>query len=111
MRHVEEALKNMKEKGGDNCKFISIANCEDVKGVAPIVSFKIQSDPVLEVGINGCQACDMLEYVLRLIQSFNDKFPCRENAITITKIQEALMWQDQRTKDREQRNVEGKNEK
>lgn len=35
------------------------------------------------------------------------KFSCRENAIAITKLQEALHWLEHRTKDREKRKVEG----
>lgn len=35
------------------------------------------------------------------------RFSCRENAIAITKIEEALMWLDKRTRDREARQVEG----
>jgi hypothetical protein len=36
------------------------------------------------------------------------KFPCRENAIAITKLDEALLWLNKRTSDRVKRNVEGK---
>jgi hypothetical protein len=109
MRHVEKARLKMLENGNSNTAFIAIENLEDVKGVAPIVSFTIQSDPIKEVGVNGCQALDMLEYVKCLFQSLNDAFPCRENALTITKIEEAIHWQDARTKDRMKRNVEGEN--
>lgn len=35
------------------------------------------------------------------------KFACRENAIAITKLDEALLWLDKRTRDREARQVEG----
>jgi hypothetical protein len=35
------------------------------------------------------------------------KFKCRENAIAITKLEEALLWLNKRTADREKRNVEG----
>lgn len=35
------------------------------------------------------------------------KFKCRENALAITKIEEALHWLDHRTKAREARKVEG----
>lgn len=35
------------------------------------------------------------------------KFSCRENSIAITKLDEALLWLDKRTKDREARGVEG----
>ena len=111
MRHVEKAY----EKYCDNqfpkvpTAFIEIENCEDVKGVTPIVKFTIQSDPISEVGVNGCQAVDMLEYTKCLFESLNDVFPCRENALTITKLDEALHWQTARTRDRFIRSVEGVN--
>lgn len=37
------------------------------------------------------------------------KFACRENAIAITKLEEALMWLEERTREREERRVEGTN--
>ena len=111
MRHVEKALVKLKEQepAREFDSFIQIENAEDVKGVAPIVKFTIQSDPIGEVGINGVQALDMLEYTKCLFQSLNDAFPCRENALTITKIEEAIHWQEARTKDRLRRAVEGSN--
>ena len=112
MRHVEKALRLLIDTNTNvSEQFISIENNEDVKGVAPIVKFTIQSDPISEVGVNGVQAVDMLEYAKCLFQSLNDAFPCRENALTITKIEEAIHWQEARTKDRLRRAVEGKNEK
>ena len=110
MRHVEKALRVLIDTSSNvPGQFISIENLEDVKGIAPVVKFTVQSDPISEVGVNGCQAVDMLEYVKCLFQSLNDAFPCRENALTITKIEEAIHWQEARTKDRMRRNVEGKN--
>lgn len=38
------------------------------------------------------------------------RFSCRENAIAITKLEEALMWLQKRTEDREARAVEGTHE-
>lgn len=38
------------------------------------------------------------------------KFRCRENALAITKLQEALHWLDHRTRDRERLGVEGTHE-
>jgi hypothetical protein len=107
MRHVEKALLKMYPNGGS--EFIKLQNIADVKGVAPIVSFILQSDPVKEVGVNGCQALDMLVYTKCLFESLNEAFPCRENSLTITKIEEAIHWQHARTRDREKRNVEGEN--
>lgn len=49
---------------------------------------------------------------LRFYQSAsNGKFACRENAIALTKLEEALMWLEKRTTDREARAVEGTHER
>ena len=112
MRHVEKALNKFNEEYcGEikETKFINLENVEDTKGVSPIVSFTLQSDPIGEVGINGVQVLDILKYSKNLFESLNEAFPCRENALTITKIEEAIHWQEARTKDRERRGVEGKN--
>ena len=111
MRHVVKAWQEMPMDENSSKFFIEIENSEDVKGVPPIVKFKLQSDPISEVGVNGCQALDMLIYVKHLFASLNEVFPCRENALTITKIEEAIHWQDARTKDRQRRQVEGTNQK
>jgi len=115
MRHVVKAWEKMYlpvTEGTKGGKFsIEIENSEDIKGVAPVVKFTIQSDPISEVGINGCQAVDMLEYVKCLFESLNESFPCRENSLTITKIEEAIHWQEARTRDRQKRGVEGFNKK
>lgn len=74
------------------------------------VTFQIQDGPIGESGVNGCQATDMLIFVKELYKSLNNKFACRENALTITKLEEAIHWQEARTKDRENRGVEGKSE-
>jgi hypothetical protein len=109
MRHVEKALLKYNEENEKWTQFIKIENAEDVKGVAPVVKFTIQSDPISEVGVNGVQALDMLKYVKCLFESLNEAFPCRENALSITKIEEAIHWQDARTRDRQRRQVEGFN--
>lgn len=113
MRHVQKALVKYNDSLYPEIPglFIEVENAEDVKGVAPIVKFTIQSDPISEVGVNGVQAIDMLKYTKCLFESLNDVYFCRENAITITKLEEAIHWQEARTRDRQRRQVEGKNEK
>jgi len=75
------------------------------------ITFTIQDGPVKEAGINGCQIDDMIEVARDIITGFNAKFPCRENALIITKLDEALLWSLKRKLDREKRNVEGINQK
>jgi len=74
------------------------------------LSFTIQNGPVKENGVNGCQVNEVIEAAKIIIEGLNKSFPCRENAMVITKLDEALMWLDKRTKDREARGVEGKSE-
>lgn len=77
---------------------------------ADMISFKMMTKPASEGG-KGCQLTDLIEVALHQLKYLNGKFPCRENAITITKLEEALMWQRERTRNRVERGVEGKNEK
>lgn len=71
------------------------------------LSFTIQNGPIKEVGKNGCQVVDIIAVAKTIIEKLNQKFPCRENSVTLTKLDEALMWQEKRTKDRLSREVEG----
>ena len=71
------------------------------------LAFTIQNGPIKESGKNGCQVVDIIAVAKHMIEQLNAKFPCRENAMTITKLDEALMWQDKRTQDRVTRQVEG----
>lgn len=71
------------------------------------ISFNIQNGPIKEVGLNGCQVDTLIETAKVMIEGLNKKFPCRENAMVITKLDEALMWSNKRKQDREARGVEG----
>lgn len=73
------------------------------------LSFTIQNGPVKEHGVNGCQVDTIIEAAKLIIEGLNKNFPCRENAMVITKLDEALMWSKKRKDDREKRGVEGFN--
>ena len=51
---------------------------------------------------------EVLEVLIDRMNFLQSKFPCRENALVITKLEESLMWLNKRTQDRMKRNVEGK---
>lgn len=70
---------------------------------------KIQLGARNEVGWNGCQIDEIIEFAKDFIVGLNGEYPCRENAIAITKLEEALMWLYKRKQDRENRGVEGYN--
>lgn len=62
----------------------------------------------LETKNNGTTNEEVLEMLINRMQYLQDKFPCRENALVITKLEESLMWLNKRTQDRMKRGVEGK---
>ena len=62
-------------------------------------------------GINGISNEALLAIVEDRLAGFKKgPFSCRENAIALTKIQEAMMWLQRRTREREMRGVEGTQE-
>lgn len=109
MEHLDNAFNQLagKEIGNYNGLNYGFGNFVDVNDNK--VCFTIQNQPIKEVGVNGIQVTDMLEYCLEVYKSLNKAFPCRENSLTITHIEEALHWQEARTKDRLKRQVEGLN--
>ena len=73
------------------------------------LSFTLQNGPVKDHGVNGCQVDTVIEAAKLIIEGLNANFPCRENAMAITKLDEALLWLMKRKMDRESRGVEGHN--
>ena len=73
------------------------------------LSFTIQDGPIKESGINGCQVDTVIETAKTIIEGLNKNFPCHENEMVIEKLTEALMWIEERRKDRVKRGVEGFN--
>lgn len=58
--------------------------------------------------IPGILDLDLLHIVRDRIQTFQKgEFACRENALVLTKVEEAIMWSEARVKDRERRAVLG----
>lgn len=61
---------------------------------------------------NGAFVEDVIHAAKTRIEYYNDsQFKCRENAMAITKLDEALLWLNKRTLDREERGVEGTHER
>ena len=81
----------------------------EVCDLSPLFAeIKFQKGPVAESGKNGIFIEDLLQICRHRLQCFQaGDFACRENALALTKIEEALHWLDHRTKDRQRRNVEG----
>lgn len=69
-----------------------------------------QRGPVGEAGHNGVQNEQVIAVLVHRLGVLNKEFPCHENSLAITKLEEALMWLEKRTQGRRARGVEGKSE-
>jgi len=73
---------------------------------------EFQNGPIQEVGHNGFTHEALLAIVMDRLRCFQaGPHACRENALALTKVQEAMMWLNERTKGRVARGVEGTNQK
>lgn len=95
--------------GGANHEYmIRLDTTEATAGTFAWCSIKFQNGPILEVGVNGISNEALLAIVEDRLASFQEgPFACRENALALTKLQEAMMWLQWRTRGRIMRGVEG----
>ena len=95
---------------GGACHSYRISVDEETCVSSQVLEF--QNGPIQEVGVNGISIEALLAIVEDRLMGFNSgRFSCRENAVALTKVQEALMWLGKRTRDRLARGVEGTMEK
>lgn len=110
-----ETLAGIEEIGGFKVERVEWnhpkENFIEINDKENAITFKIQNGPIKENGVNGCQVDSVIEAAKLMIEGLNKKYPCRENAVAITKLDEALLWLMKRKIDREKRGVEGRNEK
>lgn len=67
-----------------------------------------QDGPIAEAGVNGVTHEALLAIIVDRLLSFQaGPYACRENALALTKLQEAQMWLLERTRGRMARGVEG----
>lgn len=71
-----------------------------------------QNGPINENGVNGVTQEVLLAIVIDRLRAFQaGQFACRENALALTKIEEAQHWLLHRTRQRMARGVEGTHQK
>ena len=69
-----------------------------------------QNGPIKEVGVNGVTHEALLAILIDRMRSFQEgPYKCRENAIALTHLEDALIWLQRRTVARIRRGVEGPN--
>jgi len=82
-----------------------------VNDEAGYIHIKFQCGPIKEHKVNGTSIENVLELLANRLRGFQKgPFRCRTNAVAITKIEEAMMWLEERTKTRISQGVEGTNQ-
>jgi hypothetical protein len=85
-------------------------HAKDVDETETVIRF--QNGPINEAGVNGMTQEVLLAIVADRLRSFQaGPYACRENALALTKIEEAQHWLHSRTLARMARGVEGTHEK
>lgn len=91
--------------GGANHEYLVSWDNGDTGGNCRIT---FQNGPIAESGVNGVTHEALLAIVCDRLRSFQrGPFACRENALALTKIEEAQHWLRSRTLARMARGVEG----
>lgn len=76
------------------------------------VTLQFQNGPIADVGVNGITQEVLLAICADRLRAFQaGAYACRENALALTKIEEAQHWLHHRTLARMARGVEGTHEK
>lgn len=101
-------VKVMDEPGAGNAnhEYVISHDSGKVNTLNHLISF--QNGPIKEVGVNGVTHEALLAILIDRMRGFQaGQFACRENAIVLTHLEEALMWLKKRTEERIRRGVEG----
>lgn len=93
---------------GHRYELCGFENKENTQIIQFIEKTAVEGTTELQTVNDGTTNEALLEVLIDRLSYLQSKFPCRENAIVITKLEESLMWLEKRTSDRMKRNVEGK---
>lgn len=86
-----------------SCPFIARHNAS-----AKHSTVLFQNGPIAEAGVNGVTHEALIAIVVDRLRAFQaGPFACRENALALTKLEEAQHWLHHRTRARMNRGVEG----
>lgn len=93
---------------GNACHEYQIRGLEPHAEGIELCNVFFQNGPIQEVGVNGISNEALLAIVEDRLKGFQSgEYACRENALALTKLQEAMMWLHSRTRERVARGVEG----
>ena len=99
--------------GANHCYRLMISDAVRLRAGTTIhCMLQFQQGPIQSpTDFNGITNEALLAVIIDRMRGFQSgPFKCRENAVALTKMEDAMMWLQKRTRDRMARGVEGKNE-
>ncbi|KKL66249.1 hypothetical protein LCGC14_2146840 [marine sediment metagenome] len=109
-KYTEVDVMDEKGQGNANHEYRITSVCLPEQDCAVLGTVSFQNGPIKEVGVNGVMNEDLIAIVIDRMRGFQSgDYACRDNALALTKLEEALMWLRNRTNNRETRGVEGTN--
>ena len=97
--------------GFDTANNPSVENPEGYKHSYSRLVLLFQNGPIAEAGVNGITQEVLIAICIDRLRSFQaGPYACRENALALTKLEEAQHWLLHRTRARMNRGVEGTHE-
>jgi hypothetical protein len=105
---IEIAVLDEPGAGGANHKYDVSWGPGEYQGI----HINFQNGPIAEAGVNGVTQEVLIAICIDRLRSFQaGPYACRENALALTKLEEAQQWLHSRTRARMARGVEGTHQK
>lgn len=96
--------------GGANHEYMITGYAKD--GANGVTRISFQNGPIAEAGVNGLTQEALIAICCDRLRAFQaGPYACRDNAVALTKLEEAQMWLQRRTLERMRRGVEGTHQK
>lgn len=103
---IVEVLDEPGAGGANHVYQVRGYHAKDADETAVVIRF--QNGPIAEAGVNGLTQEVLLAILCDRLRAFQrGPYACRENALALTKLEEAQHWLHHRTKARMARGVEG----
>ncbi len=97
--------------GGANhryCLYVPNDAFNEELNASLVTEISFQNGPINEAGVNGISNESLLAIVEDRLKGFQSgPYACRENALALTHVQDAMHWLHHRTRERVARGVEG----
>ena len=103
-----DAIDEPADSGANHEYLLQPMTLDQPSGAINPFTIKFQKGPIQEKGVNGVSNEALLAVVEHRLKGFQSgQYACRENALALTHVQEAMHWLHHRTRERIQRGVEG----